>query len=116
MTTTPSDRHPPLPPAVIRSGALEIDRERYLVTFAGRRIDLTYMEFHLLLAVAQGAGRMISYDDLARSFWQEASARTRRRLAVLVSRIRAKLDDGAACIDTVHRVGYRLLPVGELAA
>ena len=64
MTTTPSDRHPPLPPAVIRSGALEIDRERYLVTFAGRRIDLTYMEFHLLLAVAQGAGRVISYDDL----------------------------------------------------
>ena len=35
---------------------------------------------------------------------------------MLVSRIRAKLDDGAACIDTVHRVGYRLLPVGELAA
>ncbi|MDA0301018.1 MAG: helix-turn-helix domain-containing protein [Chloroflexi bacterium] len=34
----------------------------------------------------------------------------RRRLAVIVSRIRAKLGDQADVIDTVTRVGYRLAP------
>ncbi len=85
-----------------------IDRERYLVTFAGESVQLTYMEFHVLLRIAGGGGRVVSYDELALAFWGASSALTRRRLAVLVSRIRAKLGAGARCIDTVKRVGYRL--------
>ncbi len=99
-------------PPVIRSGQLEIDRERYLVTFAGELVQLTYMEFHVLLRIAEGAGRVVSYDDLALAFWGAPSPLTRRRLAVLVSRIRTKLGAGARCIDTVQRVGYRLTSAG----
>lgn len=96
--------------AIIRCGDLEIDRERYLVWVAGQRVHLTFMEFHVLVAIAEQAGGVASYDALTRQFWDASSDRHRRRLAVLVSRLRSKLGDGARYIDTVHRVGYRLTP------
>ena len=109
---SPDDR----PAAIIRRGGLEIDHERYLVTFAGRPVPLTYMEFHVLLEVAKGHGRVVTYDALAQALWDGLAVGARRRLAVLVSRIRSKLGDGAGCIDTVHRVGYRLAPAAGGAA
>ena len=99
---------PPAQQTVIHCGDLEIDRERYFVHLAGRRVQLTYMEFHVLAQIAEGDGSIVAYDELARSRWGMPSAATRRRLAVLVSRIRSKLDEGAPSIETVRRVGYRL--------
>ena len=99
---------PPAQQTVIHCGDLEIDRERYFVHLAGRRVQLTYMEFHVLAQIAEGEGRIVAYDELARSFWGAPSTRTQRRLAVLMSRIRSKLGAGCHYIDTVHRVGYRL--------
>lgn len=89
---------------------MEVDRERYLVRVAGRRVDLTFMQFQVLVAIAEQAGRVASYDTLTQRFWGASSERHRRRLAVLISRLRSKLGDGARYIDTVHRVGYRLTP------
>ena len=94
--------------ATIRCGVLTIDRERYRVTVSDQPVELTYMEFHVLLAIAERAGRVASYEELGREFWDDASASTRRWLAVLVSRTRSKLGDAAPYLDTVHRVGYRL--------
>lgn len=102
-------RHLPLP-TVIRCGEMEVDRERYLVHVAGRRVHLTFMQFHILVAIAEQAGTVASYETLTQRFWGASSQRHRRRLAVLVSRLRAKLGDGASYIDTVQRVGYRLTP------
>ena len=53
---------------------------------------------------------MIPYDRLAEQLWGDAAPDARRRLAVIVSRIRAKLGDQASVIDTMTRVGYRLVP------
>ena len=75
---------------MIHAGDLIIDRERFLVTVHGRPGRLTFLEFNALWAIAE----------------QDA----RRRLAAIVSRIRAKLGDQADVIDTVTRVGYRLAP------
>ena len=97
-------------PAIIRCNDMEVDRERYLVRVADRRVQLTFMEFHVLVAIAEQAGRVASYDALMQRFWGASSDRHRRRLAVLVSRLRSKLGDGARYIDTVQRVGYRLTP------
>jgi DNA-binding response OmpR family regulator len=95
---------------IIRCGEMAVDRERYLVRVGKRRVDLTLMEFNILVAIAEQAGRVAPYEALTKRFWDAASAGHRRRLAVLVSRLRSKLGDGARYIETVHRVGYRLSP------
>lgn len=105
MTAAVSDE---LDASIIRCGELEVDRERYLVSVAGRRVHLTFMEFNILVAIAKQVGKVASYDALTRQFWGASSAGHRRRLAVLVSRLRSKLGDGARYIDTVQRVGYQL--------
>ena len=96
---------------MIRAGDLVIDRERYLVTVHGEPVPLTYMEFNALWAIVAQAGRVVTYDALAESLWGASVPHARRRLAVIISRIRAKLGDAADVIDTVTRVGYRLDPV-----
>ncbi len=95
---------------MIRAGNLIIDRDRYLVTVAGQSVRLTYMEFTVLWAIAEQAGRVVPYDSLAEALWGRSTPLARRRLAVIVSRVRAKLGEAADAIDTVTRVGYRLAP------
>lgn len=87
-----------------------IDRERYLVTVGGRPVSLTYTEFNVLWAIAEQEGRVVSYERLAERLWGSEAQRSRRRLAVIVSRVRSKLGDSGAAIETVTRVGYRLAP------
>jgi DNA-binding response OmpR family regulator len=90
-------------------GDLSIDRERYTVTLDGRPLELTYTEFQALWALAARDGRVISADELALELWGTIPQRARRRIAVTISRLRAKLGPaGADYIRTVHRVGYRL--------
>jgi len=96
---------------MIRAGDLVIDRERYLVTVQGDPVPLTYMEFNALWAIVAQSGRVVTYDALAEALWGTSVPHARRRLAVIISRIRAKLGAAADVIDTVTRVGYRLAPV-----
>lgn len=98
---------------MIRAGDLVIDRERYLVTVAGRPVPLTYTEFNALWAIAEQEGRVVTYERLARQLWGGETARSRRRLAVVISRVRSKLGSEATAIDTVTRVGYRLAPAAN---
>ncbi len=101
---------------VILYGDLQVDRERYLVTFAGQIVRLTYMEYRLLVRIAEAQGRVVSYEDLALSCWGSVSTVDRRRLAVLISRIRAKMGAGSNYLSTVQRVGYRLVPLEPRSA
>jgi len=103
-------------PPVIMYGDLQVDRERYLVTFAGQIVRLTYMEYRLLVRIAEAQGRVVAYEDLALSCWGSVSAVDRRRLAVLISRIRAKMGEGSTYLSTVQRVGYRLVPLEPRSA
>lgn len=101
-----------LPPATgrLEVGDMLIDAERYLVTVAGEPVALTYKEFVLLVRIASARGRVITFETLEAELWQSSSERTRRRLAVLVSRLRSKLGHASAYIDTVRFVGYRISP------
>ena len=99
---------------VIRSGEFTIDHERYEVTVAGTVVRLTYQEFNALWFIAEREGRVATYDQLSRELWGEIDGRARRRLAVLMSRLRAKLgSEGGTLLDTVTRVGYRLADPGS---
>ncbi len=94
---------------LIRFGSLTIDEERYEVTVASSPVQLTYQEFKAPWYIAALDGRVATYDELSRELWGEVEVRAGRRLAVLMSRLRAKLgEDGAGLVSTVTRVGYRL--------
>ncbi|MEZ4554439.1 MAG: winged helix-turn-helix domain-containing protein [Dehalococcoidia bacterium] len=95
---------------MIRVGDLVIDRDRYIATVGGSRIELTFMEFNVLWLIVSNNGRVVSYDALAETLWGGVVPRAPRRLAVLVSRTREKLGPEADLIETVKRVGYRLSP------
>lgn len=95
---------------MIQAGPLVIDRERFLVTVNGTQVRLTYLEFNTLWAIAEQEGRVVPYDRLAEALWDGPTPDARRRLAVIISRVRAKLGEEAHAIDTVTRVGYRLAP------
>jgi DNA-binding response OmpR family regulator len=89
-------------------GNLTIDRDRFEATVAGRRVDLTYVEFELLYALARNAGKATSRERLVAAVWQ-APADGTHRLTVHVSRLRKKLRESAPWrIETITKRGYIL--------
>lgn len=106
MTAMPSPHEPT--DGTIHIGELIIDRDRFLVTVAGAPVPVTYTEFRTLHLIANARGHVTSYQELSNALWGESTVQTRRRLAVVISRIRSKLGPTVDYIDTVYRVGYRL--------
>ena len=109
-TTTGSQTTDGAPSGRIAVGDLVVDRERFRVTVADDPAPLTYMEFETLYVIAEAGGRVVAYDRIAEALWGAAGDDHRARLAVLVSRIRAKLGPAARQLQTVRQVGYRLTP------
>ena len=93
---------------VVAHGDLSMDLDRYEVTLAGRKIDLTYKEYELLKYLAMNPGRVFSREALLRSVWEYDYFGGTRTVDVHVRRLRSKIDDVKnGFIETVWNVGYR---------
>jgi hypothetical protein len=91
---------------------LVVDLAARQVSLAGAELLLTYLEYELLVFLAEYAGRVFSRAELLRHVWGYDAAVGVRTVDVLVKRIRSKLGGGAEVrIETVRGVGYRF--VGE---
>lgn len=89
-------------------GNLTIDRDRFEATVEGRRVDLTFVEFELLYALARNAGKATSRDRLVAAVWQTPADQT-HRLTVHISRLRKKLRGSSPWqIETITKRGYIL--------
>ena len=113
MGGTTSQRHRPSTPAevtVLSVGNVALDVASYRAMVANQPTQLTYLEFELLRVLVNKANRIIAYEELTRTLWSSSGARERRRLAVMVCRLRAKL---AASwphkLETVRGRGYGLV-------
>lgn len=92
----------------IAHGSLIIDCDRYEVTLAGRKIDLTYKEYELLKFLASHPDRVFSRESLLRSVWEYDYFGGTRTVDVHVRRLRSKIDDVSNnFIETQWNVGYR---------
>ena len=94
-----------------RVGDLAIDYEQRRVTVAGRRVDLTAIEYELLRVLSTGAGRVSTVGALLRQVWGGRRAGDPKLLRAFVKRLRRKLGDDAArpaYVFTERGVGYRL--------
>ena len=79
--------------------------------FAGRELDLTAYEFHLLRALAERAGHVLSRERLLELVRGSAEEAFDRSIDVHVSRLRAKLGDDPKrprLLKTVRGAGYPL--------
>jgi DNA-binding response OmpR family regulator len=95
--------------ARLKLGNLTIDRATYLAWIDGRPIDLTYIEFEILYALARNQHRVISREAIARSAWGDAHRNHARNLTVHISRLRKKLTDSHPFgIRTIPRRGYSI--------
>jgi DNA-binding response OmpR family regulator len=93
-------------------GELELDPAALKATLKGQELDLTAYEFHLLRALAERAGRVLSRERLLELVRGSAEEAFDRSIDVHVSRLRAKLGDDPKrprLLKTVRGAGYQLV-------
>ncbi len=96
-----------------------IDIDARIITRAGVAIDLTGIEFDLLVALARRAGRVVPRDGLLAAAGRDDVIVGERTVDVHISHLRQKLGDdprSPALIKTVRGVGYVLSRGGEARA
>ncbi len=91
---------------------LVVDMETQEIFYKGKRIQLTGKMYEVLLLLAKGAPRVVTYNDLTMQIWGETSLPVRNRLKYLVYLLRQemeKVDSEHPIIKNVDRLGYKLL-------
>ncbi len=100
----------PAPTAELRFAHIRIDEQRYEVWHDDRPVELTSLEFKLLLTLAQHAGMVLSRVQLLEMVWNYDFYGDERVVDVHIGRIRQKLEPDPAqpqYILTVRGVGYK---------
>jgi two-component system phosphate regulon response regulator PhoB len=88
--------------------ALRILPDSRRVLHRGEPVQLTRLEFDLLLHLCSQPKRVHRRASLMHQVWGATTAVDTRTVDVHVRRIRRKLGDGSAIIGTVRGVGYRV--------
>jgi two-component system OmpR family response regulator len=94
------------PNPLIELGALQIDLAAKSIRHAGRAVDLTQREWALFEALLRRPGQVLSKTQLEERLYAFGAEVESNSIEVHVSRMRKKL--GAAAIETVRGLGYRL--------
>jgi two-component system, OmpR family, phosphate regulon response regulator PhoB len=94
-------------PSLIRFGRLKIDRDAHRAWVDDSEIGLTALEFRLLHAFLSRRGRVQTRDALLSDVWGIDADVTTRTVDTHVKRLREKLGDAGAYIETLRGVGYR---------
>ena len=100
------------PPSVAddsSAGPFVLDRTTLKVTMDGKRLDLTSTEFKLLSLLIGKAGVIQSREDLLTEVWGYKSTVDTRTVDTHMRRLREKLADHSACLETVRGEGYRFI-------
>jgi DNA-binding response OmpR family regulator len=95
-------------------GILTIDFAQRAVTFAGRDVSLTPLEFKLLAAFVRHPRQVLSRDQLLELVWGDAYGVSGDQVKLYVGYLRKKLDPentDRVPIETVRGFGYRYKPV-----
>lgn len=94
---------------VLRFEGIEIDRGARTVAVDGQAIDLTSMEYELLLTLARNVGKKLSRDEILSELRGIDAAILTRAVDIMISRLRHKLGDPgkpARFIQTIWGRGY----------
>ena len=101
-TASPDDSN------TVRVGDLVINTANYEVAVNGRRVNLRFKEYELLLLMASGPGRVYTRLALLERIWGYDYLGGTRTVDVHIRRLRSKIEDADHLfIETVWNVGYR---------
>ncbi|MGI9091744.1 MAG: response regulator [Gemmatimonadaceae bacterium] len=92
----------------IAVGPIRIDRAAHEVVVDGAPIELTPIEYKLLLTLAERKGRVLARTQLLETVWEAAPDIQTRTVDMHVQRLRSKLGAGGQLIETVRGFGYRI--------
>jgi two-component system phosphate regulon response regulator PhoB len=97
----------PETPSLIEFGALRIDRDAHRVWVARQEIQLTALEFKLLVTLHERRDRVQTREVLLDDVWGIQADITTRTVDTHVKRLREKLGAAGEYVETVRGVGYR---------
>jgi len=92
------------------AGHVTLDSAAHQVLYDGQPIELPGREYDLLHALMLNAGRVLSREQLEQHLYQWGSEINSNAVEVHIYHLRRKL--GAALIETVRGVGYRITRTG----
>jgi two-component system phosphate regulon response regulator PhoB len=95
------------PKDVIKRGTLIIDVPKHRVTVNNKEIELTPIEFKLLVTLIERNGRIQSRDQLLSDVWEHQSDVFTRTVDTHIKRLREKLGKVGGQIETIRGLGYR---------
>ena len=96
---------------IIYIDGLEIDQDKHICKLYDETIQLTPMEFDILLYLAQKRGKVVSSEELFEKVWKEKYLDNNNTVMVHIRRIREKLKEDSKkpkFIKTVWGVGYKI--------
>lgn len=99
----------PVVEKILKTGDLEINRERYTVTKKGSPVKLSATEFKLLLFLAERKGKVYSREQLLDAIWRDEAFVEPRTVDVHIRRLRAHIEDDPAhprYVKTMRGIGY----------
>ena len=89
-------------------GSLQIEPQRRLVWQAGQTVDLTPMEFDILLLLVRRPGQVFSARQIYEAVAVDSFDSSWTGISSMIYKLRRKL--GASIIETVRGHGYRFTP------
>jgi len=89
------------------SNGLVVDVDSFKVTYKNKPIELTSLEFKLLLTLMEKKGILLTRDQLLSEVWNYDAVIETRTVDAHISRLREKLGPAGKFIQTIHRLGYR---------
>jgi two-component system phosphate regulon response regulator PhoB len=92
---------------MLQFGMLRVDRAAHRVWVNGHEVELTALEFKLLLTLHDRRNRVQTRDALLSDVWKIDADVTTRTVDTHVKRLREKLGTAGIYIQTVRGVGYR---------
>lgn len=102
---------PVSPTRKLSVGPVEIDREGHRASVDGREIELTPLEYRLLVVLMERRGRVQSRRQLLQAVWDTEADIETRTVDMHVARLRSKLGEAGELIETVRGFGYRFQAV-----
>jgi two-component system, OmpR family, phosphate regulon response regulator PhoB len=92
---------------LLRGGPVIVDTGAAVVRVAGHPVELTPIEYRLLVTLLERRGRVQSRRQLLEAVWHTTADITTRTVDMHVQRLRSKLEAAAPWIETVRGFGYR---------
>jgi two-component system KDP operon response regulator KdpE len=98
--------------SVVRVGDLEVDLAAWNVSYRGRRVRLSRVEFRLLASLARRVGQMVDHATILQDVWKLPNGdKPLGQIASYVGRVRRKIEPdlrNPQYIVSVPGAGYRL--------